>query len=77
MTHAALNKDTGLVDAQSGATSGPTTPRGLVKDNFAKAVTGAVEETRRQWQDFQAELVVTYGQRKAARRAAADSGSET
>lgn len=66
VTHAALNKDTGLVDAQSGATSGPTTPRGLVKDNFAKAVTGAVEETRRQWQDFQAELVVTYGQRKAA-----------
>jgi len=66
ITHAALNKDNGLVDPASGATADPSTPRGMVKDNFAKAVTGAIEETRRQWRDFGAELTATYGESNAA-----------
>lgn len=66
VTHAALNKDNGLVDPNTGAATDPTTPRGQVKDNFAKAVTGAINETRRQWQDFQSELTATYGEERAA-----------
>ena len=32
VTHAALNKDNGLVDPETGAATGPTTPRGMVGD---------------------------------------------
>jgi len=64
VTHAALNKDRGLIDPATGKTTGPTTPRGMVEDNFAKAVAGAIAETRRQWQDFQAELTARYGKQK-------------
>ena len=64
VTHAALNKDRGLIDPDTGKTTDPTTPRGMVEDNFAKAVSGAVAETRRQWQDFQAELTARYGREK-------------
>jgi hypothetical protein len=56
VTHAALNKDRGLIDLDTGKATGPTTPRGMVGDNFAKAVSGAITETRRQWQDFRSEL---------------------
>jgi hypothetical protein len=34
----------------------------MVGENFAKAVAGAVIETRRQWQDFQSELRTRYGE---------------
>jgi hypothetical protein len=64
VTHATLNKDRGLIDPGTGKTTGPTTPRGMVEDNFAKAVSGAIAETRRQWQDFQAELTARYGKEK-------------
>lgn len=63
VTHAALNKDRGLIDPATGGTTDPTTPRGRVGDNFAKAVAGARTETSRQWQDFQAELRERYGSR--------------
>lgn len=66
VTHAALNKDNGLVDPNTGATTGPSTPRGIVQGNFAKAVAGAVAESRRQWQDLQSELTNRYGEEKAA-----------
>jgi hypothetical protein len=66
VTHAALNKDRGLIDPVSGVATDPTTPRGMVEENFAKAVTGAIEETRRQWRDVRAELVDRYGEEKAA-----------
>jgi hypothetical protein len=62
VTHAALNKDTGLVDPVTGDTTDPDTPRGMVEDNFAKAVAGAIAETRRQWQDFRSELTSRYGE---------------
>jgi hypothetical protein len=61
VTHAALNKDRGLVDPATGWVTHPTTPRGMVGDNFAKAVSGAIAETRRQWQDLRSELMVRYG----------------
>src|SRR4051794_41758941 len=41
VTHAALNKDTGLIDPDTGAATDPTKPRGMVGENFAKAVAGA------------------------------------
>lgn len=61
VTHAALNKDNGLIDPVSGSTADPITPRGRVLRNFNKAVQGAIVETRRQWRDFRAELASRYG----------------
>ena len=66
ITHAALNKDTGLIDPHTGEATDPTKPRGMVGENFARAVAGAVEETRRQWQDLRAELVARYGHDQAS-----------
>ena len=62
VTHAALNKDNGLIDPDTGQATEPTTPRGMVGENFSKAVAGAIIETRRQWQDFQSELRARYGE---------------
>ena len=61
VTHAALNKDRGLIDPATGQATDPTTPRGMVGDNFAKAVSGAIAESRRQWQDYRSELTARYG----------------
>jgi len=66
VTHAGLNKDTGMVDPGDAVTADPTTPRGMVRENFAKAVAGAVAETRRQWLDLRAALVARYGEGSAA-----------
>jgi hypothetical protein len=38
----------------------------MVGQNFAAAVAGAIEESRRQWQDLRAELVGRYGEHDAA-----------
>jgi hypothetical protein len=71
VTHACLNKDDGIIDPVTGATSGPSTRRGMgpssTGTNFQKAVTGAIVETRRQWQDFRNALIATYGPLKAGR----------
>ncbi len=66
VTHAALNKDNGLIDPDTGGATDPTTPRGMVGDDFARAVAGAIEETRRQWRDLRAELAVRYGEDDAS-----------
>jgi hypothetical protein len=66
VTHAALNKDTGLIDPLTDAATDPTKPRGKVEENFAKAVTGAIEETRRQWRDLRSELVARHGVERTA-----------
>lgn len=66
ITHAALNKDNGLVDPVAGAATSPTTPRGAVGSNFSNAVAGAIVETRRQWQDLRAALRNEYGEDKAS-----------
>ncbi|KAF2644091.1 CinY protein [Massarina eburnea CBS 473.64] len=64
--HDSLNKDKGTINAQTGATSGtPGTNRGKYNGNFGRAVKVAIADTRRQWSDFRAELVSTYGQGKA------------
>jgi hypothetical protein len=60
ITHAALNKDTGLIDPSTGAATAPTKPRGMVGSNFAKAVAAAIVETRHQWQDFRVALESGY-----------------
>lgn len=67
VTHAALNKDRGQIDPVTGAATDPTTPRGRVGDNFAKAVAGAVTETRREWRDLRSELVARYGTDRGGR----------
>ena len=66
VTHAGLNKDRGLIDPITGRATDPTTSRGMVGDNFAKAVSGAIAETRRQWQDFRSELTARYGEDRRA-----------
>ena len=66
VTHAALNKDRGLIDPATEETADPTTPRGAVGDNFAKAVAGAVADSRRQWRDLRQELTARYGRDRGA-----------
>lgn len=74
LTHKTLNKDTGTINLVPGTpvppgiplTSGPTTPRGKISNNFELAVQGAILETRRQWSDFRAELLSLYGPKKAS-----------
>ncbi|WP_232344124.1 CinY protein [Actinoplanes awajinensis] len=66
VTHAGLNKDNGTVDPSTGGVTAPTTPRGSVADNFARAVTGAIVETRHQWQEFRAALQAAYGRTRAS-----------
>ncbi|MDT0448392.1 CinY protein [Streptomyces hesseae] len=65
--HADVNKDTGLIDPVTGATSGPTTPRGKTAGNFDRAVQGAIADTRRQWADFRALLRERYGKERGDR----------
>lgn len=74
ITHVVVNKDKGQIDVQplvdvaigggngTRLTSVSRTARGNVSDNFERAVRGAVLETRRQWADFRAKLVQTYGE---------------
>jgi hypothetical protein len=71
VTHAGLNKDTGLIDPVGGGATDPTTPRGRVQGNFAKAVAGAEVETRHQWQEYRAALTDRYGRDQAALMACA------
>jgi hypothetical protein len=66
ITHAGLNKDNGIIDPVTGAATLPGTPRGLVKQNFAKAVAAAIAETRRQWRDFRSDLATRYGNDRAS-----------
>ncbi|BBH68565.1 hypothetical protein ACTI_52500 [Actinoplanes sp. OR16] len=67
ITHAALNKDRGLIDPVTGRATSPGTPRGEVADNFADAVAGAIAESRRQWDDFGTELISRYGRDRGER----------
>lgn len=68
VTHATLNKDTGIIDPVTGATSNPSTPRGELHGgaNFAAAVAGAIAETRRQWEDLRQQILTAYGPRRGA-----------
>jgi hypothetical protein len=68
ITHGTLNKDNGIIDPSTGATSSPGKPRGRLHggDNFARAVAGAIAETRRQWGDLRQQLLSAYGPRRGA-----------
>ncbi len=55
--HLVINKDKGQIDPVTGATSAPTTRRGLVGSKFAKAVAGAIADTRRQWADLRSRIL--------------------
>lgn len=68
ITHGTLNKDTGIIDPATGATSNPSTPRGKLHGgaNFAAAVAGAIAETRRQWEDLRQQLLSAYGPQRGA-----------
>jgi hypothetical protein len=61
VTHKCLNKDLETIDLATGAVSSPRTDRGKIGSNAAKAVAGAIIETRRQWADLRAQLLATYG----------------
>ncbi|SHN46971.1 CinY protein [Cryptosporangium aurantiacum] len=67
VTHAALNKDRGLIDPVDGRATEPGTSRGQVRNNFAAAVAGAIAESRRQWRDFRSGLTARYGVDQGAR----------
>jgi hypothetical protein len=67
ITHAALNKDRGLIDPVDGRATEPATARGRIGDNFSDAVAGAIAESRRQWRDFQTGLTARYGVDRGAR----------
>ncbi|WP_328741549.1 CinY protein [Streptomyces caniferus] len=71
LTHETLNKDTGLIDAATGAATAPTTSRGQVAGNFGAAVTVAIDSTRGQWKGFQDTLTASYGPAEGARLACA------
>lgn len=64
ITHATLNKDEGDI-SEAGKTSNPKTQRGKKGNNFDSAVRLAIEDTRRQWKDFQDRLRSEYGATKA------------
>jgi hypothetical protein len=70
-----INKDKGIINTSTGATSAPYTRRGKVvvggKTNFQRAVDLAVGEARRQWSVFRQELAARYGTDRAAKMACA------
>jgi hypothetical protein len=61
-----LNKDMGTIDPQVGR---GTTPRGLIDDNFARAVSAAIDDTRDKWATLEEHLASTYGDGPGGRMA--------
>jgi hypothetical protein len=66
--HEYLNKDTGTIDdaASHLAPGAGTSPRGMVDDNFKRAVSDAILDTREQWRTLREALVARYGQARGA-----------
>lgn len=62
--HADINKDTGDIDASSGAIGAGRTPRGGVNANFSRAVNAAVDDTRDKWAYFEQRVKAKYGERR-------------
>lgn len=61
LRHKFLNKDNGPINVRSGAVGRGTTPRGAANDNFRRAVTAAVADTRNKWAWFEASVLRRYG----------------
>jgi hypothetical protein len=68
--HAVVNKDDGTIDPLLGA---GTTMRGAVDDNFERAVTAAIADTKDKWALFRERLVASYGAELGGRMACAVS----
>ncbi|MBJ7456510.1 MAG: VWA domain-containing protein [Thermoleophilia bacterium] len=62
--HKELNKDEGDIDPVTGEATDPTTIRGKQGTNFARAVGLAIADTRRQWSDLRAEIIVKEGPKR-------------
>jgi hypothetical protein len=66
LKHAWINKDTGVIDRDTGTTSctekdkNVCTARGQVDQNFARAVRRAIDDSRRQWHDLAAAVRQAY-----------------
>lgn len=61
--HAVVNKDTGTIDPILGA---GTTLRGSHDDNFAHAISAAIDDTQDKWLTFRQALARTYGAKTGA-----------
>jgi len=63
ITHHTMNKDNGYINSVNGSTDnpGPNTPRGEIEDNFARAVSSAIKDSKRQWRYFREEIRRVYG----------------
>lgn len=63
ITHHTLNKDNGIIDGATGKVikPGPHTPRSDVSNNFERAVSAAIKDSRRQWRHFREQIRRTYG----------------
>jgi hypothetical protein len=64
--HAVLNKDKGIIDPVTGATRDPSTPRGEIGDNFARAVEAAIEDTADKIAHLKERLAARYGAERGA-----------
>tara|TARA_R110002073_G_scaffold91740_4_gene215669 strand:+ start:1411 stop:2400 length:990 start_codon:yes stop_codon:yes gene_type:complete len=62
--HLNLNKDRGPIDPEIGA---GLTERGMIGDNFERAVLAAIEDTQDKWDTFAERLVATYGPERGER----------
>lgn len=65
VTHYTLNKDLGTIPL-TGPIGPARTDRGRIADNFARAVTAAVADSRRQWTYLRDRLTKTYGTKDGA-----------
>lgn len=66
--HEFLNKDLGAIDPAIGA---GLTARGAIDDNFAHAVSAAIDDTRDKWATLEEQLRAAYGDQQGARLACA------
>jgi hypothetical protein len=66
--HAVVNKDDGAIDPALGA---GTTQRGAIDDNFARAVSAAIDDTKDKWATFRGRLEAAYGNDTGDRMACA------
>lgn len=57
--HAVVNKDDGTIDPVLGA---GTTLRGAIDDNFARAISAAIDDTKDKWATLRERLDAAYGQ---------------
>ncbi|KAF2684198.1 hypothetical protein K458DRAFT_431769 [Lentithecium fluviatile CBS 122367] len=66
IAHLNVNKDHGVINLDGTVTADPSgVPRNAVAGNFARAVSGAVNDARERWRNFRDELQIQHGAEKA------------